>query len=331
VTALPATALDAAPLDAPRPAAALREEPLREEPQPAAPLPDEPPTEPLAPARERVDPSPLPAPATPAPPPVPRVRTPFDGSPSPPPASAPASPVPPHPTPFDGSRYVFATGLRAGQPAVVTDGNGAPLLAYRSFASIVGIVAALMTAIVGVAGLAAVVFLAAEGRPLAAIVAVALSIAFAGGIAMLVPPLEATLFDGQQPAIRLTQFSRFSFPSVTYAIVTGNGGTLARVRRSLFSRLGRNRWVLLAPAADAIHGLAVEESLSRAFTRKLLAKFSRASDANVILWWEGKYAGTIVRRAVANGAVDYLDLAPDVAMDRRLAVAIAALILGSEP
>jgi hypothetical protein len=276
------------------------------------PGPDaEPPTEPLSAIGDRIHPS---------------------ARPNPVPAPAPVSlpPPPPTPTPFDTTRYVFSTGLRAGEPAAVRDYDGKPLLTYRSFASVVGIVAALMTAIVAVAGFAAVIFLVAEGRPLAAIVAVVLSIAFAGGIAMLVPPLEAVLFDAQQPALAIAQHSRFSFPSVTYALSTP-AATLARVRRSIFSRLGRNRWTLLAPTADAVHGLAIEESFSRAVTRKLLAKFNRSFDANVDLWWEGKHAGTIVRRPDANGALDYLELTPHTTMDRRLAVAMAALILGAEP
>lgn len=286
-------------------ATALLPEP-EPEPEPISEPEGEPPTEPLSAIGERIHPSvraaPLPAPA-------------------PPPAR----------TPYDGTRYYFATGLRAGEPAAIRDADGEPVLTYRSFASIVGIVAALMTAIVAVAGFAAVIFLVAEGRPFAAILAVVLSIAFAGGIALLVPPLEALLFEAQQPALTIIQHSRFSFPSVTYAIAATSTGTLARVRRSIFSRLGRNRWTLLAPAADAIHGVAIEESFSRAVTRKLLAKFNRNFDANVDLWWEGKHAGTIVRRPDANGALDYLELAPYTTIDRRLAVALAALVLGAEP
>jgi hypothetical protein len=283
---------------------------LLTEPEPSPePLPEpegEPPTEPLSAIGERLHPSVRPAPAL---------------APIPPPA----------PTPYDGTRYYFSTGLRAGEPAAVRNGEGDPVLTYRSFASIVGIVAALMTAIVALAGFAAVIFLVAEGRPFAAIVAVVLSIAFAGGIALLVPPLEAALFEAQQPALTITQHSRFSFPSVTYAIAAPPAGTLARVRRNIFSRLGRNRWTLLAPAADAIHGVAIEESFSRAVTRKLLAKFNRSFDANVDLWWEGKHAATIVRRPDANGALDYLELTPYATIDRRLAVALAALVLGAEP
>ena len=280
-------------------------------PSATALLPDfesEPPTEPLAAIGERIHPSLRAAAAVPAP-----------------------APPPPKPTPFDGTRYYFATGLRAGEPAAIRNAEGEPLLTYRSFASIVGIVAALMTAIVAVAGFAAVIFLVAEGRPLAAIVAVVLSVAFAGGIAMLVPPLEAVLFEAQQPSLTIAQHSRFSFPSVTYALAAPGSGTLARVRRSIFSRLGRNRWTLLAPSADALHGVAIEESFSRAVTRKLLAKFNRSFDANVDLWWEGKHAGTIVRRPDANGALDYLELTPHTTIDRRVAVAVAALVLGAEP
>jgi hypothetical protein len=213
----------------------------------------------------------------------------------------------------------------------VRDTNGDVVLTYRSFTNVVGIVAALMTAIVALAGLAAVVFLVAEGRVFAATLAVGLSLAFAGGIATLVPPITATLFERERPRLTVSQLSRFNFPSATYAIADPDGRTLARFRRSIFTRLGRNRWTLLSSNGNAIHGRAIEESLSRAILRKMAGKFSRSFDANVEIWWEGIRVAAIIRRPDGNGAVDYLDINPHATIDRRVAVALATIVLGSEP
>jgi hypothetical protein len=262
------------------------------------------------------------------------LEEPTEPLPPPPPASPLAAPPPPPqaaPDVFAGTRYAFTTGLRAGEQAAVRDANGDVLLTYRSFTNVVGIVAALMTAIVALAGLAAVVFLIAEGRMLTAGIAVALSAAFAGGIATLVPSVTATLFEREQPRLTVTQLSRFSFPSATYAITDPDGRTLARLRRSIFTRLGRNCWTLLASNGNAIHGRAIEESFPRAILRKVAGKFSRTFDANVEIWWEGIRVAAIIRRPDTNGVVDYLDMNPHATIDRRVAVALATVVLGSEP
>ncbi len=223
------------------------------------------------------------------------------------------------------------TGLRAGEQAAVRDANGDVVLTYRSFTNVVGIVAALMTAVVALAGLAGVVFLIAEGRLWAAALAVGLSLAFAGGIAMLVPPVAATLFERERPRLTVVQLSRLNFPSATYAIADPDGRTLARFRRSIFTRLGRNCWTLLPSSGNAIQGRAIEESFIRAMLRKMAGKFSRSFDANIEIWWEGIRVAAIVRRPDANGAVDYLDINPHATIDRRVAVALATVVLGSEP
>jgi hypothetical protein len=85
----------------------------------------------------------------------------------PPPPPVPLEP-PPAPAigsgPFAETRYRFTTGLRAGEVANIRGDDNRVLLSYRSFASVVGIVAALVSGIVTLAGVAAVLFLSLKSR-----------------------------------------------------------------------------------------------------------------------------------------------------------------------
>lgn len=205
--------------------------------------------------------------------------------------------------------------------ATIRDANDHVLLTYRSFATVAGIVAALVSGIVAVAGFAATLFLLAEGEPIRAIAALILTIAFAFLIALLVPRVNVTLYDDGQPALTISQ--KAVFPAACYAVATPNGATLAELRKSVFSRLGRNHWSIVHEGRYA--GGAAEESFSRALVRKLLGKFSRRFESNVIL----DHGGAIIRRPNSN-RVDVLELTSD-AVDRRVAVALATLVLGREP
>ena len=233
---------------------------------------------------------------------------------------------------FSRSRYHFTTGLPAGEAVRVRDDEGNIVLTYRSFASVIGIVAALVAGIVVVAGLAGTLFLIAEKRPFAAIGAVLLCMFFTGLIAMLVPATSVTLYEGSNPALTISQRSRFSFPAATHAIATPDGRTLALVQKSVFSRLGRNRWRIVGSGDGRTIGYAVEESLGRALVRKIMGKFNRNLEANLALHYLGQSAGWILRRPDGDGRADILDLsAATSAIDRRVAVAVATLVLGSEP
>jgi len=225
------------------------------------------------------------------------------------------------------------SGMPAGEMAHVRGDGGDVLLSYRSFASAVHIVAAIVTAIIVISGLAAVSFLLVEGRAGYAILALMLSAAFAVVIAMLVPPTKVTLFNGNHPAVTIAQQSNLSFPVVTYVIATPDGRTLARVRRGVFSRLGRNRWDILSASDDQPIGIAAEESLGRAYLRKIAGKFNPKYQADVNVRYLGKDAGSIVRRPTESGEADVLDVSrdPQASLDRRVAVALATLVLGSEP
>jgi hypothetical protein len=219
--------------------------------------------------------------------------------------------------------------VRAGEVVDVRNGNGEAVLTYRSFASVVGVVALVVSVIVAVTGFAAVVFLLVESRPLPAFMALLLSAAFAIVIAMLVPPIHVTLYEDADPALHITQQSNVAFPVASFIVGTPDQKVIARLRKSVWSRVGRNRWDILSASDDRPIGDAAEESLSRALLRKFAGKFNRRYESNVRIRYLEKDAGWIIRRPDNNGDVDVLDLAGDI--DRRVAVALATLVLGSEP
>ena len=168
-------------------------------------------------------------------------------------------------------------------------------------------------------------------RPIPAAIALVLSAGFAVIIILLVPPISVTIYDGPDPALTIAQQSNVSFPVATYVVATLDGKALARLRKSFFSRLGRNRWMILPPNDHGPSGDAVEESLAKALLRKVAGKFSARYQANVRIRYAGSEAGWIIRRPNETGDVDLLDLAADSPLDRRVAVALAVLVLGAEP
>ena len=222
--------------------------------------------------------------------------------------------------------YRFTTGLRSGEVATIRDETDRVLLTYRSFASVVPVVAALVCGIVVLAGAAGALFLYREEATLRAVLVLVLTVAFAGLMALLVPRTNVTLYDDGTPALSLTQ--RSVFPSARYVVSTPNGATLAVLQKGLLSRLGRNRWTITQDGRFL--GEAFEESLGGAMTRKLLGKFSRRFETNVRIESGGLPAGRIIRRPDAARQTDVLELS-GAALDRRVAVALATLILGREP
>jgi hypothetical protein len=221
--------------------------------------------------------------------------------------------------------------VRAGELALIRDADGREVLSYRSFASVVGIVAALVAAIVILTGAAGTLFLIAEERRGAAVAVMILSVAFTIVIALLVPRTRATLSDTAKPVLTIVQRSRLRFPSARYAVLTPDGTAIGMLRRSALARLGRNRWMIAAPPGQRGVAYAVEESLGRALIRKVAGKFNRRYEANFLIVDHGMPAGQILRRPDENGVFDVLELHAGAALDRRVAVALATLIFGSEP
>ena len=230
--------------------------------------------------------------------------------------------------PFSKTRYRFTSGVRAGETVAIRDEAGEALLTYRSFASVVGIVGLVVSVIIAVTGAAAVLFLLFESRPVPAMMALLLSAAFAVVIAMLVPPVQVTFYNESSPVLHIAQEGNISFPIASFVVGTPEDRAIARLRKTAWSRIGRNKWDILRTDGRPI-GSAMEESLSRAFLRKLAGKFNRRYESNVRLRYFEKNVGWILRRPDENGDVDVLDVTDDI--DRRIAVALATLILGSEP
>lgn len=232
---------------------------------------------------------------------------------------------------FNSTRFCFQSGVRAGEPATITNGDGDVLLTYRGFASIVTIVAALVAGIVMITGIAATIFLFAESRPAAAILAAILAIGFSAFIAALVPRTNVTLYAADAPALLISQHSRAAFPSTSFTVKTADGTTIALLRRNILSRLARNSWSIDAPVDQRGTAFAVEESFWRAIVRKFIGKFNRTREANLRIYHNGVASGVIVRRPDHTGEADYLDLAANATLDRRVAVALATLVFGLEP
>lgn len=230
---------------------------------------------------------------------------------------------------FARNRFHFMTGLPAGEVVTVGGDDGEPLFTYRSFASVIPLVGMVVAIIVLVTGVAAIAFLLAEGRPMPAVIALVLSAAFTVLIAMLVPPTHVSIASDGLPALTLAQQSNVSFPVTTFAIGTPDRKVLARIRRSVWSRLARNRWTILPANDDRPIGYAIEESLSRAMIRKFAGKFHPRYQSNVVLHYLGRDAAWIIRRPDSNGESDLLEISGDI--DHRIAVAVATLVLGSEP
>ena len=61
-------------------------------------------------------------------------------------------------------------------------------------------------------------------------------------------------------AFTIAQTSRFAFPLVSFAVLTPSGETLALIRRSLFSRLGRNRWKVMTAGGRSMIAEAIMPS-----------------------------------------------------------------------
>lgn len=222
--------------------------------------------------------------------------------------------------------------MRAGDTATIADSEGRPLLTYRSFATVVGVVAAFVAGIVLVAGLAATLLLMVQERPGAAASSLILTLAFATGIAALVPRIRVTLYDAtSKPALKIVQQGHLLFAPARYSVRTPEGETLGVIRKGAFSRLLAHRWTITTAPPEKRVAHAAEESLARSLVRKVLGKFKRKYQTNIRIMQAGAQAGLIIRRPDDRGETDVLELQPGSALDRRVAVALATLVFGAEP
>jgi hypothetical protein len=228
--------------------------------------------------------------------------------------------------PFAHLRYQFATGVPAGDLVPIRSEPGDVVLCHRSFASITGTVASLVSAIILAAGAASALFLVAEKQVLGASAAVMLTAVFALFVAMMVPRINVALYQDTNPVLTLWQQS--IFPSSSWLIATAEGTPIALLRRSLASRMGWSRWTITQDGRYV--GELREVGYARAILRKALGKFSRRYETDMVIEYGGLLAACIIRRPGASGNVDVLEIISDT-LDRRLAVGAAAIVFGREP
>jgi hypothetical protein len=210
------------------------------------------------------------------------------------------------------------------------------VLWFRGFASISGIVIWFVVLTVLLASLAALTFLLSEGRFLSALTAFALLAGFVAILQkVLLPQIEIALFQDEElsrPALTIAQTSRFTFPAAAFAVFSDSWSEIGRVSFGTWSRLGRHRWSLLDPAGREL-ATAGEESLTDALIAKFLRGFDSRFETDLRVRIGGRDVGGIFRRPQSGLSRGTVDLNGDRAfiIDRRLAVALAVLVMGLEP
>jgi hypothetical protein len=200
------------------------------------------------------------------------------------------------------------------------------VFSYRGFASVTRTVALLVSVVILLSGLAGALLLLAEGLPSRSIAVGVLTLLFTWLVKQLVPRLRVTLYQGAVPALTLSEQPRLTTSTVILA--TAEGVRLAEIRQTGLSRLGRNRWIIDVNGVPLGH--AVEEGLGPAMVRKLLGKFSRRFETNIVIVFARTIVGQIVRRDRGDDERHLLELRGDL-LDRRIAIGLTALILGREP
>jgi hypothetical protein len=200
------------------------------------------------------------------------------------------------------------------------------VLSYRGFASVTRTVALLVTVVILLSGIAGALLLLAEELPSRSIAVVVLTLLFTWLVKLLIPRLSVTLYQGAVPALTLREQPRLTTSTVILA--TAEGVRLAEIRQTWLSRLGRNRWIIDVNGVPLGH--AVEEGLGTAMVRKLLGKFSRRFETNIVIVFARTIVGQIVRRDRGDDERHLLEMRGDL-LDRRIAIGLAALILGREP
>ena len=226
---------------------------------------------------------------------------------------------------FAHSFFQFRRGASARDITSILDERGTQLFSYRGFSSVLGIIAILMSGVVTLAGIAATILLVSQRQPLRGASAAALTIVFAWLIAMLVPKVSVTLFHENRAVLALSQTA--SFPTARWQVKTNNGTVLAVISRPQLSRIGRHYWLVEHDGRYLAE--ATERGFFAALRRKLLGKFNRKFETNLIVLAGPVEAARIVRRP-ENGRSDFLELHGDL-IDRHIAVALATLVIGSEP
>jgi hypothetical protein len=232
------------------------------------------------------------------------------------------------------SRFIVPDAAHGQLLSVLAD-DGAPLLWFHGFASVAGIVTWFALLSVVLASLAALIFLLSDGRFLSALLALALGAGFVAVLGRLLPRLEVPLFEEAELSRRLltiVQTSRLTFPAGSFVVRGHSGSEIGAIALRGWSRLGSHRWSVLDPAGREL-ATATEESPIGALIAKFLGKFDSRFETNLCVRIGDREVGRVIRRPEGGMSRGTVDLPGDRALviDRRLAVALAVLVMGLEP
>lgn len=232
-----------------------------------------------------------------------------------------------------GSRFYIAVDTPAGESGSVSSEASTPLLYFHAPGKLIGIVAAMVAAIVTLGGLAATAALAAGFRFGAASAALVLTAAFTAMILLLVPRRHLLIFRDQEMkkvAMTIRQDSLFAFPHLRFSAAQPDGATVGFLEKNSFSNLGRRRWWVFDRERILPTAYAVEDSWVHALARKLSGNLFSVFRTDFRIYLGSSPAGWISRREPYRHS---LDLSEDSSfqIDRRMGIALAVVISTVEP
>jgi hypothetical protein len=236
--------------------------------------------------------------------------------------------------PFRLSQYFLDVSAPYGERSVVRDTDLNALLYYRRPVNLAGFIAAFVSALVFVGGLAVAALLAFTGDVVPSLLAFLLTIGFSVLILLLVPRQKHVYVyrdeEMSQAALMLWQETRFAFPILRFSLRGADGNVIALFSRTYASTYGRHRWRIEHPSGG-IFGCGIENPRSAALLRKILGSFFGLIKTDFRILLGPEEVGWIYRRqsGIERHLLD-LTLDPFFSLDRRVALGLAVLIDGLE-
>lgn len=206
--------------------------------------------------------------------------------------------------------------------------EGDALLSYRAFGGVIGVIATFTATLVFLSASAAAVFLSLQMRLAAAAAALVLGITFAVLINSLVPSMQVRLIDPHGRIVVMLERMRRGLRPAASWIITGEAGEpLATASPNALAPYLHEAWKLrLANGSTAV---ASDPSILRALVRKFLASFDRSFETDLRVELGSEVQGWI-RRRTADGSGGHLEVVPTAAIDSRVVLGLAAIVLCGE-
>ncbi|MGA7617206.1 MAG: FHA domain-containing protein [Thermoanaerobaculia bacterium] len=213
----------------------------------------------------------------------------------------------------------------------VRDAEERPLFRIETSRDGLEWIAATVLLLVGVAGVAAGGYLAAENLYLPALLAIALTVGFSMLIAALVPRRLASLFGTgsarDEVELMVAEETPFASPRKRFSAREADGRVIASFQKRPLDRLLRNRWWIVDEVGVRTLGYAVEEGHLLPFFRLFLRLFG-ALRSNFQIFVGGSPVGRFVHRDRSARRLD-LNGDPAFLLDRRIALSLA-MVLSTE-